>query len=99
MEDMRLDSKDRASLLALPTAEFLQHNDDIHCPLPEDKDDGNPAYRAPYGAEAVGIAFQSHKSWVLLPHVEATCLDWAQPASTARSNAACLARSTRGSRR
>ncbi len=44
-EDMRLDRKDRASLLALPTEEELQHND-IHCPLPEDKDDGTRGHGA-----------------------------------------------------
>ena len=42
---MRLDRKDRASLLVLPTEEELQHND-IHCPLPEDKDDGTRGHGA-----------------------------------------------------
>ena len=43
--DMRLDRKDRASLLVLPKEEELQHND-IHCPLPEDKDDGTRGHGA-----------------------------------------------------
>ena len=98
--DMSLDRIKAVVLLAFPTEEKLQH--DIHCLVPKSREGdtlGNPDRASYYGVGGAGTAFRSHRNWVLLPHVGATCLDWAPRASIALSNEASLAGNTRDSRR
>ena len=100
--DMGLDRMNRV-VQVFQMEEQLQHDDTHYSLAPKDMEGDNPdstpgAGTASCDVEEAGIVFRSRRNWALLPHVGVVCLDWAPLASTALSNEAFLAESTRGSR-